>query len=143
MNVLAMKCLRSLVGESRMDRVRNEEVSRIAGIERNCRADQRALRWFGHVERMDEFGQKGVDGGCKWRAGTGYTDGSTSGLLRSTSPVLCAGEVPPNRDADRQRSCFRRVSLERYGLGQQKDDSGSCATNCELLGSSGEPCICR
>ena len=55
-NVLEMKCLRSLVGVSRMDRVRNEEVRRRAGIERELagRADQRVLRWFGHVERMDK-----------------------------------------------------------------------------------------
>ena len=33
-NVLEMKCLRSLVGVSRMDRVRNAEVRRSAGIER-------------------------------------------------------------------------------------------------------------
>ena len=40
-----------------MDRVRNEEVSRRAGIERELasRADQRVLRWFGHVERMDTY----------------------------------------------------------------------------------------
>ena len=56
-NGLEMKCLRSLVGVSRMDRVRNEEVRRRAGIERELasRADQRVLRWFGHVERMDEY----------------------------------------------------------------------------------------
>ena len=50
MNVLEMKCLRSLVGVSRMDRVRTEEVRRRAGIEREfaSRADQRVLRWFGH-----------------------------------------------------------------------------------------------
>ena len=55
-NVLEIKCLRSLVGVSRMDRVRNEEVRRKAGIERELasRAVQRVLRWFGHVERMDE-----------------------------------------------------------------------------------------
>ena len=37
--------------------VRNEEVRRRAGIERELasRADQRLLRWFGHVERMDEY----------------------------------------------------------------------------------------
>ena len=41
---------------SRMDRVRNEEVRRRAGIERELvsRADQRVLRWFGDVERMDD-----------------------------------------------------------------------------------------
>ena len=40
-----------------MDRVRNEEVRRRAGIERELanRADQRVLRWFGHMERMDEY----------------------------------------------------------------------------------------
>ena len=43
-NVLEMKCLRSLVGVSRMDRVRNEEVRRRAGIERELasRADHRS-----------------------------------------------------------------------------------------------------
>ena len=41
---------------SRLDRVKNEEVRRRAGIERELasRTDQRVLRWFGHVERMDE-----------------------------------------------------------------------------------------
>ena len=40
-----------------MDRVRNEEVRRRAGIEMELasRADQRVLRWFMHVERMDDY----------------------------------------------------------------------------------------
>ena len=56
-NVLEMKCLRSLFGVSRMDKVRNEEVRRRTGIERELasRADQRLLRWSGHLERMDEY----------------------------------------------------------------------------------------
>ena len=56
-NVLEIKCVRSMVGVSRMDRVTNEEVNRRAGIERELanRADQRELRLFGHVERMDEY----------------------------------------------------------------------------------------
>ena len=64
-NVLEMKCLRSLFGMSRMDRVRNEEVRRRAGIERELasRADQRVLRWFGHVERMDDYRMAKVSGG--------------------------------------------------------------------------------
>ena len=38
-----------------MDRVRSEEVRWRAGTETELasRADQRVLRWFGHVERMD------------------------------------------------------------------------------------------
>ena len=40
-----------------MDRVRNEEARRRAGLERELanRADQRVLRWFVHVARMDEY----------------------------------------------------------------------------------------
>ena len=40
-----------------MDRVVNEEVHRRAGTDRELasRADQRVLRWFRHVERMDEY----------------------------------------------------------------------------------------
>ena len=84
-NVLYMKCLRSLVGVSRMDRVRNEEVRRSDGIERELasRADQRVLRWFGHVERMDDYRmamQKGVDaevsgGWVRGRQRFGWIDG--------------------------------------------------------------------
>ena len=50
-NVLEMKCLRNFVGASRMDIIRNEEVRMRGGTERELvsRADQRLLRWFGHV----------------------------------------------------------------------------------------------
>ena len=83
-NVLEIKCLRSLVGVSRMGRVRNEEVRRRAGIERELasRADQRVLRWFGHVERMDEYHitrrvlMAAVSGGrVRGRPRLGWTDG--------------------------------------------------------------------
>ena len=42
-NISEMKCLRSLIGVSRIYRVRNEDVHRRAGIERELgsRADQR------------------------------------------------------------------------------------------------------
>ena len=45
------------MGLSRIDRVRNEEVRRRPRIERELesRVDQRVFRWFGHVERMDEY----------------------------------------------------------------------------------------
>ena len=40
-----------------MERIGKEEVRRRTGIERDLPsiADQRVLRWFGHVERMDEY----------------------------------------------------------------------------------------
>ena len=56
-DVLEMKCLRSLVGVLQIDRVRNEEAHWRAGIEMELasRADQRVLRWVGHEKRMDEY----------------------------------------------------------------------------------------
>ena len=99
-NVFEMKCLRSLVGVSRMDRVRNEEVRRRAGIKRELvsRVDHRILRWFRHVERMDEYRmEKGVDGESKWRAGTTETDVRLDGWWEG-------------------------------GLGQQRNVGGGCAS---------------
>ena len=57
MNVLETKCLKSLVGVSRIDGVRTEEVRRRAIIERELasRADQRVLSWFWHVKRTNEY----------------------------------------------------------------------------------------
>ena len=45
-NALEIKCLRNLVGVSQMNRVRNEDLCRRAGKERELasRADQRVLR---------------------------------------------------------------------------------------------------
>ena len=104
MNVLEMKCLRSLVGVSRMDRVRNEEVRRRAGIERELasRADQRVLRWFGHVERMDDY--------------------------RLARRVLMA-EVSGGTGTR-----VTKVRLDGWcegGLRQQRNDGGGCATMCK------------
>ena len=55
-NVLEMKCLRSLVGVSRIDRVNNEEERRRAGIEKEFASTvvQRVLGWFGPGQRTDE-----------------------------------------------------------------------------------------
>ena len=57
LNALEMKCLRSLVGVSRISRDRNEEELTRYGIERELasRTDHRVLSWFGRVERMDEY----------------------------------------------------------------------------------------
>ena len=50
-----MKCLGSMTGVSRLDRVRNEVVRARTGVRRELvpRVDMNVLRWFGHVERMD------------------------------------------------------------------------------------------
>ena len=49
------KCLRSMTGVSQLDGVRNEVVRARTGVRRDlaARVDMNVLRWFGHVERMD------------------------------------------------------------------------------------------
>ena len=55
LNVFEMKCLRNMTGVSRLDRVKNEVVRAKTGVRRElaARVDMNVLRWFGHVERMD------------------------------------------------------------------------------------------
>ena len=55
LNVFEMKCLRSMTGVSRLNRVRNEVVRARTGVRRElaARVDMNVLRWFSHVERMD------------------------------------------------------------------------------------------
>ena len=50
-----MKCLRSMTGVSRLDRVTNEVVRARTGVRRELapRVDVNVLRWFSHVGRMD------------------------------------------------------------------------------------------
>ena len=55
LNVFEMKCLRSMTGVSRLDKVRNEIVRVRTGVRRElaARVDMNVLRWFGHEERID------------------------------------------------------------------------------------------
>ena len=55
LNVFEMKCLRPMVGVTRRDRIRNEEIRRRTGIEETLaeKVDRRVLHWFGQVKRMD------------------------------------------------------------------------------------------
>ena len=56
LNVFEMRCLRSMCGVSRWDRIRNEVVRERTGVRKELadRVDENVLRWFGHVERMDD-----------------------------------------------------------------------------------------
>ena len=54
LNVFEMKCLSSMTGVSRLDMVRNVvRASTSVRRELAARVDMNVLRWFGHVERMD------------------------------------------------------------------------------------------
>ena len=55
LNVFKMKCLESMTGAFRLDRVRDEVVRARTVVRKKLttRVDMNALRWFGHVERMD------------------------------------------------------------------------------------------
>ena len=107
-NVLEMKCLRGLVGVLRMDRVRNEERHRRAGIERELAstADQRVLRWFGHVKRMDDYRMARrvlmaeVSGGrVRGRLRLGWMDGVKVALGNRGMTVEAARQCAKDRKA--------------------------------------------
>ena len=55
-DVMEMKCLRSMVGVSRREHIRNEVIRRRAGVMQDLsgRVDRAILRWFGHIERMPD-----------------------------------------------------------------------------------------
>ena len=100
-NVLEMKCLRSLGEVLRMDRVSNEEVRRRTGIEREfsewSRSENIGMVWACGNNGRVPYGQKGVDEGSKWRADTRETEVRVDGW--------CEG-----------------------GLWQQRNDGGGCAS---------------
>ena len=89
-----------------MDRVRNKEVHRRAGIERELasRADQRIFRWFGHVERMEEFHlarrvlMAEVSGGwVRGRSRLGWMDGVKVALSNRGMMVEAAAQCTKDR----------------------------------------------
>ena len=97
-----------MVGVSRTDRVRNEEVRRRAGLERELasRADQRVLRWFGNVERMDEhrLTRKVLmvevsEGRVRGRPRLGWMDGLKVALGNRGMPVEAARQCAKDRKA--------------------------------------------
>ena len=105
-NVLEMKCLISLVGVPRMDKVRNEEVRGRAGIEMELasRADQRVLRWFGHVERMDDYRMarrvlmaEVIGGRVRGRPRLGWLDGAKVALGNRGRMVEAARQCAEDR----------------------------------------------
>ena len=55
MEAVEMNCLRNICGLRRIDRVSNVEIRRRCGknVSVSQRMDQGVLRWFGHVERME------------------------------------------------------------------------------------------
>ena len=56
LNILEMRCQRSMYGVTRMDREANEKVQRRTCVtsELAGRVEQNLLRWLGSMERMEE-----------------------------------------------------------------------------------------
>jgi hypothetical protein len=55
-NAVEMRALRSMIGVKLSDRVRNEVIREECGVKEDVLTEikKNMLRWFGHVERMDE-----------------------------------------------------------------------------------------
>ena len=56
MNAVEMRSLRKLCGVTLADQIRNEEIRRMAGLKESViiKMHKGMLRWFGHVERMED-----------------------------------------------------------------------------------------
>ena len=89
LNVFEMRCLRSMCGVTRWDRLRNTVVRDRTGVKKELaeRVDKNVLRWFGHVERMDDekllkrVVNARVDGrGARGRPRLGWMDGVKKAL---------------------------------------------------------------
>jgi len=104
---MEMRCLRSMCGVFRLDRVRNEEVRRRTGvvIELADRAEQGVLRWFGHTKRMDgESLVEKINGSdvrgvrLRGRPGMGWMDGVKRALDARGMSVEQGRVVARDRD---------------------------------------------
>ena len=102
-----MKCLRSMIGVSWLDRVRNEVVRARTGVRRElaARVDMNVLRWFGHVERMDnerllkKVMNAKVDGrSARGRPRFGWMDGVKRALNDRRMDIREASERARNRN---------------------------------------------
>jgi hypothetical protein len=56
LNYIHMRALRSMIGVKLSDRVRNEVIREKCGVKEDVvtKVEKNMLRWFGHVQRMDE-----------------------------------------------------------------------------------------
>ena len=107
LNVFEMKCLRSVAGVSRLNRVRNEVVRARTGVRRELatRVDMNVLRWFGHVERMvierllKKVMNVKVDGiSARGRPRFAWMDGVKRALNEMRMDVREASELARNRN---------------------------------------------
>ena len=114
LNVFEMRCLRSMCGVTRLDRIRNEEVRERSGVRKELadRVDINVLRWFGHVERMDDerllkkVVNARVDGrGARGRPKFGWMDGVRKALKNKLS-------VREARERARNRNEWRRMCVQ-------------------------------
>ena len=107
LNVFKMKCLRSMTGVSQLDRVRNEVVRARTGMRRElaARVDMNVLKWFSHVERMDNdrllkkiMNEKVSGRSARGRLRFGWMDGEKRALDDRRMDVREASERARNRN---------------------------------------------
>ena len=102
-----MTCLRSRTGVSPLERIRNEVVRARTGVRRELatRVGMNVLRWFGHVERMDneqlleKVINAKVDGrSARGRPRFGWMDGVKRALNDRRMDIREASERARNRN---------------------------------------------
>ena len=103
LNVFVMKCLRSMTGVSRLDRVKNEVMRARTGVRRElaARVDMNVLRWFGHMNELllKKLMNVKVDGrSARGRPRFGWMDGVKRALNDRRIVMREASERARNRN---------------------------------------------
>jgi hypothetical protein len=111
----------SLIGVKLSDRVRNEVIRKECGVKEDVvtKIEKNMLRWFGHVERMDErrFTKEIYEAHVGGNAGKGKPRRT---FLDQIGEVLEKGQVKSNRN---RRACMRNLIKVQEAKGACKDRS--------------------
>jgi hypothetical protein len=129
-NAAEMRALRSMIGVKLSDRVRNEVIRKDYGVKEDVvtKIENNMLRWFGHVERMDErrLTKEIYEADVGGNAGTGRPSRTFLGRIGG---VLQKGQV---KRTGNRRECMRNLMTVEEAKGVCKNEGRNKSSDLSL-----------